>query len=64
VFAREINEASLVKKSFIVRSPFIIFNKTSVTFVLRVCAKKAKVKSSDDVIVILEPGEGFPLKID
>lgn len=64
MFGKEINEASLVKKIFVVRSPFIIFNKTSVIFVLRVCAKKAKVKSSDDVIVILEPGEGFPLQID
>ena len=43
---------------------FIIFNKTSVTFVLKVCAKKAKVMSSDDQIVILEPGEGLPIKIE
>ena len=64
MFGKEINEASLVKKSFIIRSPFIIFNKTSVTFVLKVCAKKAKVKSSEDVIVIMEPEEGFPLQID
>ena len=64
VFGREINEASLVKKSYIIRSPFIIFNKTSVTFVLKVCAKKAKVMSSDDQIVILEPGEGLPIKIE
>ena len=50
-------EASKVKKTFILRSPFIIYNKTESIYMLKII----KYQSSEETIMQLAPGEGYPL---
>ena len=49
--------ASKVRKTFVLRSPFIIFNKTDSTFMVKII----KHQSSDEKVMQVAPGEGYPL---
>lgn len=51
------NETGKVEKSFTLRSPFIIFNRTENTYMLKII----KYQSNDEKIIKLEPEEGYPL---
>lgn len=48
---------SKVRKTFTLRSPFIIFNKTESTYMLKII----KYQSSEEKIMQIAPGEGYPL---
>jgi len=50
---------SNVRKTFMMRSPFIIYNKTSSTYMLKI-AKSSKTKEEEKVLQI-SPGDGYPL---
>ena len=46
-----------VEKSFTLRSPFIIFNKTESSYMLKII----KYQSNEEKVLELEPEEGYPL---
>jgi len=48
---------SKVRKTFTLRNPFIIFNKTESTYMLKII----KYQSSEEKILQITPGEGYPL---
>jgi len=50
-------EASKIRKTFVLRSPFIIFNKTESTYMLKII----KYQSSEEKIMQIAPGDGYPL---
>ena len=50
---------SNVRKTFILRSPFIIYNKTSIVYMLKIAAS-SRTKQKEKIIQIM-PGEGYPL---
>ena len=49
--------ATQVEKTFTLRSPFIIFNKTDSAYMLKI----VKYQSNDEKISRLAAGEGYPL---
>lgn len=49
--------ASKVRKTFTIRSPFIIFNKTDTIYMLKI----VRHGSNDERIMKLAPGDGYPL---
>jgi hypothetical protein len=49
--------ASKVRRTVVLRSPFIIYNKTESTYMLRII----KYQSSDETILQMAPGETYPL---
>lgn len=49
--------ASKIKKTFTLRSPFIIFNKTTRIYMLKII----KYQSSEAKVLQIAPGEGYPL---
>jgi len=50
-------KASQHRKTFILRSPFIVFNKTDSTFMIKIIRHQ----STEERVLKLKPGEGYPL---
>jgi hypothetical protein len=51
--------ASEVRKTFVLRSPFVIYNKTESTYMLKI----VKHQTSEEKVLKLAPGEGYPLSL-
>lgn len=50
-------EENKVEKTFLMRNPFIIYNKTDSTYMLKII----KYQSSEEKVMILDAGQGYPL---
>ena len=50
-------QRNALEKTFLIRSPFIIFNKTNQDYLVNIIMPQSK----EERVRVLKPGEGYPL---